>query len=206
MRAYTVHAPPGDDAPDRYALIKDGFSWPALFFAVPWMLWHRMWLTLMGYVIAWLLIAWTMRLANNDVGTVIAVLGAVFFAMEANNFRRWSLAGRGWRELGSAYGDTWKRRRSDSSAPGGVRRQAARSSARRREPRNAAIQAGPTTPAAPTMTARSSGSFPSRSGDGRHHRLRLREFALRRKRLRARRAGHWRGGSGHLRSRSRPPR
>jgi hypothetical protein len=105
MRAYTVHAPPGDAAPDRVAFVKDGFSWPALFFAVPWMLWHRMWLTLMGYVIAWLLLAWTMRLTNSDAATVLGFLGAIFFAMEANNFRRWSLAGRGWRELGGAHGD-----------------------------------------------------------------------------------------------------
>jgi len=106
MKAYTVHAPPGENAPDRFAFVKDGFSWPALFLPVLWILWHRLWLTLMAYVIAMLLLAWTERLANNDIATLLAILGAVFFAMEANNFRRWSLAGRGWRELGGAHGDS----------------------------------------------------------------------------------------------------
>jgi hypothetical protein len=56
------------------------------------------------YVIAWLLLAWTGRLASDDLATALGALGALFFAMEANNFRRMSLAGRGWRELGGAHG------------------------------------------------------------------------------------------------------
>ena len=105
MRAYSVHAPPDEPlAAERFAFVKDGFSWPALLMPILWILWHRMWLTLMGFVIFVLLLAWTERLTGEDVATVVAVLGTLLFALEANNIRRLSLARRGWREVGGAVG------------------------------------------------------------------------------------------------------
>jgi hypothetical protein len=105
MRAYTVHAPGGADAaPERFAFVKDGFSWPALFVPILWTLWHRLWLALVWYI-AWVLaLAWVDRLAGATWATLLAVLGALFFALEANDIRRRSLASRGWRELGAASG------------------------------------------------------------------------------------------------------
>ncbi len=105
MRAYTVHAPPDEPAsPEQFRFVKDGFSWPALFFPVLWILWHRMWLTLVYYVIFALVIAWIGRLGDQDVAAVIGILGAVLFALEANNFRRMALRARGWHDLGPASG------------------------------------------------------------------------------------------------------
>ena len=108
MRAYTVHAPPEDfdqaDAPESFVFIKDGFSWPALIVAVPWILWHRLWLTLMGYVIWVLVMMWVDRLAGEMAATTLAILGAVLFALEANNIRRWSLTRKGWRDIGGSFG------------------------------------------------------------------------------------------------------
>jgi hypothetical protein len=105
MRTYTVHAPPGDDAPpERFAFVKDGFSWPALFVPILWLLWHRLWLALVWYV-AWVLaLAWADRLAGETWAASLAILGALFLALEANDIRRRSLARRGWRELGAASG------------------------------------------------------------------------------------------------------
>ncbi len=109
MRAYTVHAAPGHvddaDAPEKFVFIKDGVSWPALFLPVPWILWHRLWLTLMAYVIWVLLVMWAERLAGEMPATVLAILGAILFALEANNIRRWSLARKGWRDIGGSFGD-----------------------------------------------------------------------------------------------------
>ena len=56
MSVYTVHEPPlraGAAAPDveRFAFVRDGFSWWAFLFAPLWMLRHRMWLVLIGYVV-----------------------------------------------------------------------------------------------------------------------------------------------------------
>ena len=104
MRAYTVHAPPGAAAPERYAFVKDGIAWPALFVPVLWILWHRLWLTLVWYVVLFLVIAWTERLFGDTVATILAVLTAILFALEANNIRRLSLQSRGWREVGSSFG------------------------------------------------------------------------------------------------------
>ena len=103
-RAYTVHAPPGSDAPERFAFIKDGISWPALFVPILWIVWHRLWLTLVGYIIFVLLIAWTGRLANEQIATVLGIIGGILFALEANNIRRLSFARRGWRDVGGSFG------------------------------------------------------------------------------------------------------
>jgi hypothetical protein len=106
MRAYTVHAPPGEFAPERFAFIKDGFSWPALIFGLLWVLWHRLWLTALIYLAAVLLLAWSGGLAGDDITTALGILGALLFASEANNIRRFALRRRGWRELGGARGDS----------------------------------------------------------------------------------------------------
>jgi len=105
MRAYTVHVPPGDPpAPERFAFVKDGFSWPALFVPVLWILWHRLWLTLVGYIIFVLVLMWTERLANENAATLLGILGGILFALEANTIRRLSLDRRGWREMGGSFG------------------------------------------------------------------------------------------------------
>jgi hypothetical protein len=105
MRAYTVHAPPGEPAsPEEFLFVKDGFSWPALLVPVLWILWHRMWLALVWYIVFVLVVAWTGRLLSDDVATLVAILGAILFALEANNLRRLALEGRGWRDVGAASG------------------------------------------------------------------------------------------------------
>jgi Protein of unknown function (DUF2628) len=105
MRAYTVHAPADDPAaPEKFAFVKDGFSWPALFAPILWILWHRLWLTLVGYVIFVLVVAWTGRLVNENAAFIVAILGSLLFALEANNIRRLSLANRGWSDLGASSG------------------------------------------------------------------------------------------------------
>jgi hypothetical protein len=104
MRAYTVHAPPGDAPPERFAFVKDGFSWPALLIPLLWMLWHRLWLALVWYI-AWILaLAWVDRLAGEGLATALALLGAIWLAFEGNDIRRRSLASRGWGEVGAASG------------------------------------------------------------------------------------------------------
>jgi hypothetical protein len=105
MRAYTVHAPADDPVtPEKFAFVKDGFSWPAFFAPVLWILWHRLWLTLIAYVIFVLIVAWTGRLLGEDAAFIVAILGSLLFAIEANNIRRMSLANRGWSDLGASSG------------------------------------------------------------------------------------------------------
>lgn len=105
MKSYTVHAPAeGDSAPEQFAFVKEGFSWPALFFPALWILWHRLWLVLVWYIVFALSVAWADRLAGETNATILALLGAVLFALEANNFRRFTLESGGWREIGAGAG------------------------------------------------------------------------------------------------------
>lgn len=105
MRYFSVHAP--DDEPDageRYLFVKDGFSWPAFFVPILWILWHRLWLTLVWYIVFVLVVAWTGRLMGDSAAVWVALLGNVLFALEANNLRRLALEDRGWSGIGSSFG------------------------------------------------------------------------------------------------------
>jgi len=52
MSVYTVHVPPAtaQTAPDpgRFVFVRDGFSFWAFLLGPVWMLWHGMWLVLVG--------------------------------------------------------------------------------------------------------------------------------------------------------------
>jgi hypothetical protein len=106
MSVYMVLIPPGAQLEamrlhdlDRTVLIKDGFCWPALFFSLPWLLVRRLWLVLVVYLVAGLLLEAGARLAGGPAPGVAAVLFALFFALEANGLRRWTLERRGWRQV-----------------------------------------------------------------------------------------------------------
>lgn len=104
MRLYSVHSPAGDPTPEDYAFVKDGFSWPALIVPPLFIIWHRLWLSLVWYAVFVLVVAWTGRLAGDGVAVAVAVLGSVLFALEGNNIRRMSLEQRGWQEVGASFG------------------------------------------------------------------------------------------------------
>jgi Protein of unknown function (DUF2628) len=111
MPVYTVHAPfpNGADlrATDRFVFIRDGFHFWAFVFGPFWLIWNRLWLVLIG---------WIVMVAALD-GALIA-LGAsrtaVWFAnlivalllgFEAPTLRRWTLSRRRWRQLDIVVAD-----------------------------------------------------------------------------------------------------
>jgi len=56
MAVYTVHEPPmkaeqSQPDPERFVFVRDGFSFWAFLLPPLWMLWHRLWLMFLGYVI-----------------------------------------------------------------------------------------------------------------------------------------------------------
>ncbi len=107
MKTFTVHIPPDlseDAAAERAAFVKDGFCWPALFVPVLWLLWHRLWLVLLAYLVAVTALAGLQTIAGEGAATLILIAFAFYFAAEANNARRWSLNRRGWRQAGDAAG------------------------------------------------------------------------------------------------------
>jgi len=89
---------------DHMVFVKDGFSLPALLIPELWLLWHRMWIPLLGYL-GYRVIIGLIALALGDAAAgMIALILAFLFALEANNLRRWSLGRKGWRIVGETIG------------------------------------------------------------------------------------------------------
>ena len=112
MSVYTVHEPPpraGAAAPDveRFAFVRDGFSWWAFLLAPLWMLWHRMWLVLIGYVVVAAVIEIPVRMSGAPAfaASLIGILLGLLVGLEAGTLRRFTLNRRGWKNLGVVSGD-----------------------------------------------------------------------------------------------------
>lgn len=113
MKLFTVHAPPDGSSDlaeraERMAFVKEGFSWPALFVPLIWLLWHRMWWAVLGWLAAAAVIAVAGELAPGANGYMpaIALAFSLWFAAQANDLRRWSLDRKGWTVLGLAGGSS----------------------------------------------------------------------------------------------------
>jgi hypothetical protein len=107
MKVYTVHEPPlrrneSSVDPDRFVFVRDGFHFWAFVLGPIWMLWHRLWLVLLLYVVATAAVQFGMFAlglaapAQFAVGALIALL----VGFEAATFRRWTYTRRRWRNLG----------------------------------------------------------------------------------------------------------
>jgi hypothetical protein len=112
MPTYTVHAPPpkaGETAsdPQRFVFVRDGFYFWAFVLAPLWLLFRRLWLVLLGYVVV-----------NALVGGILYVLGAsgafrflgslliaLLLGFEAATLWRWTLGRRRWQMLGFVIAD-----------------------------------------------------------------------------------------------------
>lgn len=105
MRIYTVFEPatrtPRLDDPGNVIFLKEGICWPALFFPLPWFLYHRMWLAAGVYVVASI----ALGLVGQWLGPQefpAALLGLAFgviVAFEANELRGGQLRRRGFRHV-----------------------------------------------------------------------------------------------------------
>ena len=111
MRTFTVHEPPNPpaDRVDRgegLVFVKDGFSWAALLFAPLWLLAHRLWLPLLGYVgVVCVLQAGQWLMAGDPEWLTYAMLALhALVGLEAGALREWALDRRGWQNLGAVTG------------------------------------------------------------------------------------------------------
>jgi hypothetical protein len=112
MAVYTVHEPPARAGigsapePERFVFVRDGFSLWALLLGPLWMLRHRMWLVLLGYMVVVAALAGVLHLHGTPAaGTVVWALLALFIGFEAGTLRRFGLARRGYRNIGLVVGD-----------------------------------------------------------------------------------------------------
>ena len=111
MAVYTVHEPPPRGAsapePEHFVFVRDTFSVWALVFGPLWMLRHRMWLVLLGYVLLISVLGWGLRQANAliAVGFLVNTLLSLLIAFEASTLRRFTLARAGFTNVGIVVGD-----------------------------------------------------------------------------------------------------
>ena len=112
MSVYTVYEPPlkaHQSAPDpeRFVFVRDGFSFWAFLLTPWWMLRHRLWLALIGYVVVATALLVALRLVGASTGVTITAgaLLSLLVGFEAATLRRFTLSRRGWRNVGIVVAD-----------------------------------------------------------------------------------------------------
>jgi Protein of unknown function (DUF2628) len=112
MAIYTVHEPPlkwDESAPDpeRFAFVRDGFSFWAFLLGPLWMLRHRQWLVFVCYLLVMAALQIVLRTvgAGTGVTVTVSVLLALLIGVEAATLRRFTLGRRRWRNVGIVVGD-----------------------------------------------------------------------------------------------------
>jgi hypothetical protein len=112
MAIYTVHEPPlrrGVSAadPESFVFVRDGFSFWAFVLAPLWMLRHRLWLALLGYLVLAIALQIALRAVGASSTEIVAVglLLALLVGFEAASLRRFTLARRHWTNIGIVVGD-----------------------------------------------------------------------------------------------------
>jgi len=112
MPTFTVHAPPPKQgettsAPERFVFVRDGFHWWAFLLAPFWLLWRRLWLALLGYVVVSIMIGVGLYLLGVTTGVKLLAnaLVALLVGFEAPTLWRWTLTRRRWASLGFVVAD-----------------------------------------------------------------------------------------------------
>jgi hypothetical protein len=111
MPVYTVHAPTANGADlgatDKFVFVRDGFHFWAMIFGPLWLVWNRLWLATIGWIIA--VIALDIVLAKLGAGRAgmfaANVLVAILMGLEAASLQRWTFSRRNWRQLDTVVGD-----------------------------------------------------------------------------------------------------
>lgn len=107
MRLYTVHELSGAAVDSEgVEFVHEGFCWPAFFMALPWLVYKRLWLALLLYVVALVLFGVAVTWAGfTGLAALACSLALHFiFAAEANDIHRWTLTQRGYREIAVVSG------------------------------------------------------------------------------------------------------
>ena len=111
MPVYTVHAPAGNGADlaatDQFTFVRDGFHFWAALLSPAWLLWHRLWLALLGWIAVTFAVEFGLAALGVGRGGMLAAeaLIAILMGFEAASLRRWTLSRRNWRQLDIVVAD-----------------------------------------------------------------------------------------------------
>lgn len=108
MRIYTVHELPGAPLDGAgIVLVKEGFSFPALLLSWIWLAFNRLWIALCLWIG---LTTVTSFLVERTLGVEAAMFCSLalqlLLGFEGNDIRRWTLARKGYREVGIVSSST----------------------------------------------------------------------------------------------------
>jgi hypothetical protein len=111
MPVYTVHAPTAYAADfratDKFVFVRDGFHFWAMVLGPLWLIWKRLWLALLGWVI--LIVALEVVAVQLGGGAealaVVNVMVAILMGLEASTLQRWTYSRRNWRQLDVVVAD-----------------------------------------------------------------------------------------------------
>jgi hypothetical protein len=109
MAIYTVLAPTvrdGEAAPDamRTIFVKEGWCWPGLFIPLIWLLFRKMWLVALAYVIAFVALSVLDARLGGPAVSFAMIAVHLYLLLEGNELRRWTLLRRGYRLVGVVEG------------------------------------------------------------------------------------------------------
>ncbi|MEJ2435651.1 MAG: DUF2628 domain-containing protein, partial [Pseudolabrys sp.] len=112
MPTFTVHAPPPaagatESDPQRFLFVRDSFRFWAFQLGPLWMLYRRLWLVLVLYLIGAGVFGVGLGVLRAPVSLQITfnVVLALLVGLEAATLMRWTLERRRWRMLGFVVGD-----------------------------------------------------------------------------------------------------
>ena len=111
MPVYTVHAPvnSGADlsAADKFTFVRDGFHFWAAVLSPVWLVWHRLWLALIGWIAVTVAVEFGLMALGAGRGAIFAadVLIAILMGLEAATLQRWTLSRRNWRQVDIVVAD-----------------------------------------------------------------------------------------------------
>lgn len=112
MPAFTILEPPAYqhtaiEHAERFIFLPERFYLAAFLFAPLWMIWRRLWVVLILYVVGAGLIVYGLRLLGVDWGAVAIVFALIhlLIGLDATSLVRWTRVRHGWRECGIVIAD-----------------------------------------------------------------------------------------------------
>ena len=100
MRFFTLHERPARAGGDPEVLaVASGFRWSAAIVPPLWLLWHRLWLGLVAYMMFSFVLGFALAAGDiaDPAATAIGIAVSFLIGAGAADYRRWTLQRRGWR-------------------------------------------------------------------------------------------------------------